>query len=74
MLGFYENFPVNVHMVAQLTTSVSVRRLQQAIIQALHKLNNENLSLDAVANPSVPGCTVIFEFGIAEGETFNYLD
>ncbi|MEM0095456.1 MAG: hypothetical protein QW660_02310 [Candidatus Bathyarchaeia archaeon] len=74
MLGFYENFPVNVHMVAQLTTSVSVKRLQQAIIQALHKLNNENLSLDAVANPSVPGCTVIFEFGIAEGETFNYLD
>jgi len=46
MLGFYENFPVNVHMVAQLTTSVSVKRLQQAIIQALHKLNNENLSLD----------------------------
>jgi len=74
MLGFYENFPVNVHMVMQLTASVSAKKLQQAIVQALHKLNGENLSLDAVANPSISECTVIFEFGIAEGKTFNYLD
>jgi len=74
MLGLYENFPVNVHMVMQLTTSISAKKLQQAIVQTLHKLNGGNLSLDAIANPSISECTVIFEFGIAEGKTFNYLD
>jgi len=74
MLGFYENFPVNVHMIMQLTTSVSAKKLQQAIVQALYRLNSENLSLEAIANPSISECTVIFEFGIAEGKTFNYLD
>lgn len=74
MLGIYENFPANVHMVAQLTTSVSAKKLQQAIIQTLHRLNSENLNIDTVVNPSISDCTVIFEFGIAESKTFNYLD
>ncbi|MEM2255004.1 MAG: hypothetical protein QXD73_05415 [Candidatus Bathyarchaeia archaeon] len=74
MLGFYENFPVNVHMTALLTTTISTKKLQQAIIQALHKLNGESLNLEAVTNPSLPECTAIFEFGIAESKTFNYLD
>ncbi|MCS7124033.1 MAG: hypothetical protein NZ932_01255 [Candidatus Bathyarchaeota archaeon] len=74
MLGFYRNFPFNVHMVAQLTTSVSLKKLQQAIIQALHGLNGESLNLETITEPSIPECTVIFEFGIAESEAFNYLD
>lgn len=74
MLGFYENFPVNVHMTMLLTTFVSMKRLQQAIIQALHELNGESLNLETVANPSISECTVIFELGIAEGRTFSYLD
>lgn len=74
MLGFYENFPVNVHMTAHLTTLVSTKKLQQAIIQALQGLNSENLSIEAIAKPSIPECAAIFEFGIAESETFNYLD
>lgn len=39
-----------------------------------HKLNNETFSLEDVAHPSIPQCTVIFEFGIAEANSFNYLD
>lgn len=74
MLGFYENFPVNVQMILQLTTSVSTKKLQQAIIQSLYKLNNENLSLEAITKPFMSECAVIFEFGIAESKTFNYLD
>lgn len=74
MFGFYENFPVNVNKIARFATSVSRKRFQQAIIQALHRLNSENLNLETIANPSIPECTVIFEFGIAEKETFNYLN
>jgi len=74
MFGLYRNFPVYVHGAKRFAFTVSRRRMQQAIIQVLHSLNGEHLSLDSIANPSIPGCTVIFEFGIAEGETFNYLD
>ncbi|MEM2739152.1 MAG: hypothetical protein QXK93_09235 [Candidatus Bathyarchaeia archaeon] len=74
MLGFYENFPVVVHNITRLTTSVSRKRLQEAIIQALHGLNCENLSLETATGLSLPNGKVIFEFGIAESEIFNYLD
>jgi hypothetical protein len=40
----------------------------------LQRLNGEKLSLEEVAKFSKPQCTVIFEFGIADGDTFNYLD
>jgi len=74
MFGFYENFPVQVHQVKRLTVAVSRKRLQQAIVQALYRLNGENLNLETIANPSIPNCMVIFEFGIAENEAFNYLN
>lgn len=74
MLGFYENFPENIHKIARFTTSISNKRLQQALTKTVHKLNNETFRLEDVANPSVPQCTVIFEFGIAEANNFNYLD
>ncbi|MGB9959375.1 MAG: hypothetical protein ACPLKQ_02495 [Candidatus Bathyarchaeales archaeon] len=74
MLGFYENFPRYVQFYARFATSVSNKRLQQTLIQVLHKMNGETLSLDAFSKPSIPQCTAIFEFGIAEGDSFNYLD
>jgi hypothetical protein len=74
MFGLYRNFPVYVHGAKRFALTVSGKRLQQAVIQVLHRLNGEHLSLDSIANPSIPECTVILEFGIAEGETFNYLD
>ncbi|MCS7115711.1 MAG: hypothetical protein RMJ15_03280 [Nitrososphaerota archaeon] len=74
MLGFYKNFPQHVHKIVRLSTSISNRKLQQTIIQTLHKINNESFNLNEVAKPSIPQCTSIFEFGIAEAESFNYLD
>jgi len=74
LLGFYENFPENPHKIAHLSVSVSNKRLQQALIQLFHQLCNESLTIEDVANPSLPQCTVIFEFGIAEANNFNYLD
>jgi len=74
MLGLYENFPKTVHKTAFFAASISNKRLQQALIQTFQKINNENFNLEEIANPSVPQCTVILEFGIAEANNFNYLD
>jgi hypothetical protein len=74
MLGFYESFPKNVHTMAYFRNAASKKRLQRALTQTLHKLNNETFSLEDVTGPSVPQCTVILEFGIADEVNFNYLD
>jgi hypothetical protein len=74
MLGFYVNFPQNAHKIAVFSTSISNKRLQQALTQTLLKLNNETFSLEQVATPSVPHCKVVFEFGIADENDFDYLD
>jgi len=72
--GLYENFPENVHETAAFTTTLSCKRLQQTLIQTLQKLNGKSLRLEEVADPSIPQCTIIFEFGIAEANSFTYLD
>jgi hypothetical protein len=74
MLGLYENFPKTVHKTAFFAALISNKRLQQALIQMFQKIKNENFNLEEIANPSVPQCTVILEFGIAEANNFNYLD
>ncbi len=74
MLGFYENFPIDIHKTLHYTVSVSKKRSQKTLAQILHKLNNKSFSLEEVAYPSVPQCIVVFEFGIAEANSFSYLD
>jgi hypothetical protein len=37
-------------------------------------VNGKDLKLEEVADPAIPQCTVIFEFGIAEANSFTYLD
>lgn len=74
MLGRYENFPEVVHSVARFTHQSTERKLQQAILRALHRLNQEKHDLNTISSYSAPGCEVSFEFGVAEGVTFNYLD
>ena len=74
MLGFYENFPKNIHKIAHFSASASKRRLQRVLTQMLSKLNNETFCLEDVIGPSVPQCAIIFEFGIADDNNFNYLN
>jgi hypothetical protein len=74
MLGFYENFPENIHIAAYFRALASEKRVQQALARTLHELNNRALDLEDVVGPSVRQCTAIFEFGIAEANNFNYLD
>jgi len=74
MLGFYENFPVNIHRTENFTSLLSSRKLQQRLIQVLHDINRETFSFEEVAYPTVPECTIIFEVGLAEAKGFNYID
>ena len=74
MLGRYENFPDTVHSVARFTHQSTERKLQQAILRALHRLNQERRDLNTISPFSKPRCEVSFELGVAEGITFNYLD
>jgi hypothetical protein len=74
MLGFYDNFPENPHEITRFFASVSHKSLQQALILTFHQLGNEELTIEEIANPSIPQCTTIFELGIAEANSFNYLD
>jgi len=74
MLGFYINFPKNIHKAETFSTSILSKKLQQTLVETLYRLNGETLSLEEVAAPSIPGCRVIFEVGVAEDNDFNYLD
>ena len=74
MLGRYENFPESVHGVALFDYQDSARKVQKAILCALHNLNHERYDLDAVTPYLKQKCEVSFEFGVAEGFDFNFLD
>ncbi len=74
MLGFYENFPVNVHQVASIYSTTSRRKMQKSLVRILHKFNQRKFRLEDISYPSIPKCKVVFEFGIAKSNIFNYLD
>ena len=74
MLGLYPDFPRNIQRAETFSASISDKKLQQAFVEALYGLNSETFSLEDVAAPSVPDCKTIFEFGVADGNYFNYLD
>jgi len=74
MLGFYANFPENIHRIEAFTSSASSKLLQQRIIRVLREINRKTFSFEEISNPTVPECTVIFEMGIAESTSFNYID
>ena len=73
-LGFYENFPANIHLVESFNSAVSTKQLQQRLIQVLYEINREEFSFEEAANPTIPECKLIFEFGLADAGGFNYID
>ena len=74
MLGFYENFPEGIHKIEVFTSALQSRKLQQRLIQAISEINRRTFSFEEIANPTVPNCTILFEVGIAEAKSFNYID
>ena len=74
MFGHYDNFPETVHGVALFNYQGSAKSIQQSILCAFHHLNHEVHDLGAVTPYLKQKCTVSFEFGVAEGPVFNFLD
>ncbi len=73
-LGYYESFPSNIHFVESFHSSLSSRKLQQRLMQVIGTINRKEFSFEEVANPTVSGGKVIFEFGLADGSGFNFID
>jgi hypothetical protein len=74
MLGLYNNFPVNIHRIDSFSTHLSSKRLQQKLMQVLREINLGNFSFEEIAYPTVLNCTIIFEVGLAEAESFSFID
>ncbi|MCL1978439.1 MAG: hypothetical protein FWG55_10145 [Candidatus Bathyarchaeota archaeon] len=74
MLGKYENFPVNIHFLETFSSTLNSKQLQQKVIQTLKELNRKPFHFEEITIPTIPNSEVIFEFGIAEDECFNFLD
>lgn len=73
-LGIYSNFPPNIHYIKTYnSTAKSSRQLQQNILQQLLAVNRHELSFEEVSIPTIPNGVVIFEFGLAEDNGFNFL-
>lgn len=74
MLGRYENFPENIHGVAFFEYQDSAKESQKAILCTFHRLNQESFDLGAVTPYLKQNCEIGFEFGVADGVDFNFLD
>ncbi len=73
-LGFYDSFPRKVHKTARFLSSASERRLQETLIRVLHKLNEQSFRMDEILDTAEDHRLVVFEFGVAEGNNFTFLD
>ncbi len=73
-LGSYQNFPASIHWTETYTSALSSRNLQEKIIRLLCELNRREFTFEQVSNPTIPNGRVIFEFGLADSQSFNYID
>jgi len=74
MLGTYENFPDNIHARASFRSTLSDQKIQQILMQTLYEANRKSFRFEEVGHPAMHDCTIIFEVGIAENTSFNYVN
>lgn len=74
LLGRYDNFPTNIHGIARFTCPTSTRILQKTITRTLRTLNKQTIELKKLTKASPTNCIVNFEFGVADADTFSFLD
>lgn len=74
LFGVYENFPDNVHSLFLFHHDVTNNCLQKAILYTFYRLNKESVDLEVITPFLKSNCKVSFEFGIAKGFDFNFLD
>jgi len=73
MLGLYENFPQTIHLSETYASSLSKQKTQVKLTEVFQALNHKTFSFEETGNPTMPNCSVIFEFGIADAGNFNFL-
>jgi hypothetical protein len=73
-IGLYENFPSNIHMIQSFVSTLSSRQLQRRLIRLFYETNRKEFRFEEVANPTTPDGKVTFDFGLADTESFNYID
>jgi hypothetical protein len=73
-LGFREDFPLNIHRIDVFNSTLSTKHLQQKLLETLHEANRKEFTFEEIADPTVPGGVVIFEFGLADGDDFSFID
>ena len=74
LLGRYENFPKNIHGISIFQHQDSTKSLQKAIFYMFHRLNSETFDVGTVTPYLKQNYEVGFEFGVADGFDFNFLD
>lgn len=74
MLGRYEYFPQNLHGIANVQYQNSPKELQCEILRAFYRLNSEVFDLCSITPYLKQKCEVSFEFGVADGSDFIFLD
>ena len=74
MLGRYENFPENVHRLASFNFYEPAKSVQQAVLSSFCRLNKESFDVGAITPYLQQPCDVSFEFGVADGFDFVFLD
>jgi hypothetical protein len=75
MIALYDHFPEqSIHEKENFTFALSNKKLQQKLMQVLKNVNCRAFTFEDIGNPTIPGCTVIFEVGIADSNSFTFID
>ena len=73
-LGLFDKFPQHIHFSEALNSTLPAKQLQQRLIQVFYEANKREFTFEEAAYPTIPNGKVIFEFGLADGEAFNFID
>lgn len=73
VLGRFYNFPKNIHEVAVFNYQHQ-KKVQQTILQTIQRLNTKTFEINDILPFFEQDNKVSFEFGIADGSDFIFLD
>ncbi len=73
--GVYDHFKADkIQRLETYSSTLPTKQLQQKLIRTLRKINQQNFCFEEVSSPTVAGGKVFFEFGLADGAEFNFID
>ena len=74
VLGRFDSFPKNIHKATVFNYQEPKTKLQQTVLCALQRLNKQTFTLNSIIPFFEQDYKVSFEFGIADGSDFIFLD